>query len=101
MTTTHPSAAAQTSLDRVRAVLAEAPVVDGHNDLPWELRTRARYDLDAIDLAVDQTERGLHTDLPRLRRGGVGAQFWTRVRPSRPWAPARSPPRWSRSTPYA
>ncbi|MEU7871246.1 membrane dipeptidase [Dactylosporangium sp. NPDC049140] len=39
-------------------------VVDGHNDLPWRLRVRAA-DLD------------LSTDLPRLRRGGVGAQFWS------------------------
>ena len=36
-----------------------------------------RYDLDAIDLAVDQSAAGLHTDIPRLRRGGVGAQFWS------------------------
>jgi hypothetical protein len=41
--------------DRIRALLAETPVIDGHNDLPWELRTRARYDLDAIDLSQDQS----------------------------------------------
>jgi membrane dipeptidase len=63
--------------DRIRALLAETPVIDGHNDLPWELRTRARYDLDAIDLSQDQSAIGLHTDLPRLRQGGVGAQFWS------------------------
>ena len=77
MTTTHPTAPAPTTAERVQAVLAQAPVVDGHNDLPWELRTRVRYDLDAIDLAVDQSAAGLHTDIPRLRRGGVGAQFWS------------------------
>ncbi|CAM5388932.1 Membrane dipeptidase OS=Streptomyces albaduncus OX=68172 GN=FHS32_006244 PE=4 SV=1 [Streptomyces griseoloalbus] len=47
------------------------PVVDGHNDLPWALREQVGYDLDARDIAADQ--RGLlHTDLARLRAGGVG-----------------------------
>ncbi|MGH3663908.1 MAG: dipeptidase [Micromonosporaceae bacterium] len=63
--------------DRVRALLAEAPVVDGHNDLLWEMRVRVGYDFAALDLADDQSGAGLHTDLPRLRAGGVGAQFWS------------------------
>ncbi|MER8184139.1 dipeptidase [Kitasatospora sp. NPDC094015] len=63
-------------LDRARAVLREAPVVDGHNDLPWAMRVQAGYDLDAVDLTADQSGR-LHTDLGRLRAGGVGAQFWS------------------------
>lgn len=63
--------------DRVRAVLETAPVVDGHNDLAWELRWRVGYDFDRLDLAVDQTATGLQTDLPRLRAGGVGGQFWS------------------------
>ncbi|GHB83386.1 dipeptidase [Streptomyces cirratus] len=63
-------------LTEARELLAEHPVVDGHNDLPWALRERARYDLDRLDVAGDQ--RGtLHTDIPRLRAGGVGAQFWS------------------------
>lgn len=59
----------------VTAVLARSPVFDGHNDLPWELRELAGYDFDALDVGV----RGIrtHTDLPRLREGGVGAQFWS------------------------
>ncbi len=65
------------SVDRIRALLAAAPVIDGHNDLPWALRNRVRYDLDALDISVDQSGAGLHTDIPRLRRGGVGAQFWS------------------------
>jgi membrane dipeptidase len=48
-------------------------VIDGHNDLPWKLRRRP----DGIDLGTDQSAAGLHTDLPRLRSGGVGAQFWS------------------------
>ncbi|WP_035801086.1 dipeptidase [Kitasatospora mediocidica] len=63
-------------LARARALLVDAPVVDGHNDLPWAMRSQAGYDLDAVDLAVDQSDR-LHTDLERLRAGGVGAQFWS------------------------
>lgn len=62
---------------RIRAVLADAPVVDGHNDLMWALRVRVGYDLDALDVSRDQSASGLHTDLPRLRTGGVGAQFWS------------------------
>jgi membrane dipeptidase len=62
---------------RIRALLAHSPVIDGHNDFPWELRSRVRYDLDAIDVAVDQTASGLHTDLSRMRAGGMGAQFWS------------------------
>ncbi|MFI6207158.1 dipeptidase [Streptomyces sp. NPDC051041] len=65
-----------TSHDDARALLAEFPVVDGHNDLPWALREQVRYDLDARDIAVDQGAH-LHTDIPRLRAGGVGAQFWS------------------------
>ncbi|MGW2491125.1 dipeptidase [Streptomyces sp. NPDC001606] len=64
------------ALDQARALLREFPVVDGHNDLPWALREHAGYDLDALDIAGHQHER-LHTDLPRLREGGVGAQYWS------------------------
>jgi membrane dipeptidase len=63
--------------DRFRTLLASAPVIDGHNDLPWEMRARVRYDLDRLDVGVDQSGSGLHTDLVRLRAGGVGAQFWS------------------------
>jgi membrane dipeptidase len=63
-------------VERARALLARNPVADGHNDLPWALREQVRYDLDRLDIAADQSAR-LHTDLPRLRAGGVGAQFWS------------------------
>lgn len=67
---------AATHLDRARALLAEHPVVDGHNDLPWALREQVAYDIDRRDIAGD-TSAHLHTDIPRLRAGGVGAQFWS------------------------
>ncbi|MBT2459133.1 dipeptidase [Streptomyces sp. ISL-86] len=63
-------------LDEARELLAGHPVVDGHNDLPWALRKQVRYDLDRRDIAGDQSQY-LHTDIPRLRAGGVGAQFWS------------------------
>ncbi|NUR02998.1 MAG: membrane dipeptidase [Streptomyces sp.] len=64
------------SLEAARELLGEFPVVDGHNDLPWALRKQVRYDLDARDIAVPQNAH-LHTDIPRLREGGVGAQYWS------------------------
>ncbi|MFJ9927447.1 dipeptidase [Streptomyces misionensis] len=64
------------NLDEARALLREFPVVDGHNDLPWALREKSGYDLDRLDIAGHQHEH-LHTDIPRLRAGGVGAQYWS------------------------
>ncbi|MEI2779369.1 MAG: dipeptidase [Tetrasphaera sp.] len=51
------------------------PVIDGHNDLPWELREIAGGDLAAYD--IGRPQQRTHTDLPRLRAGGVGGQFWS------------------------
>ncbi|MDR7304564.1 dipeptidase [Haloactinomyces albus] len=70
------------ALSHARALLERYPVADGHNDLPWALREQVGYDLDRRDIATDQSGN-LHTDLDRLRAGGVGAQFWSvYVRPS-------------------
>jgi membrane dipeptidase len=49
------------------------PVIDGHNDLPWECRVSR----DSSVEGVDGTERTMHTDLPKLREGGVVGQFWS------------------------
>ncbi len=64
------------SLAHARAVIKAAPIIDGHNDLAWEIRTSktAPFDVDAYDLR--QTTPG-HTDLQRLAAGGVGGQFWS------------------------
>ena len=62
---------------RVRAILRTTPLIDGHNDLPWALREDHGNDPYAVDLATDLTATGLHTDIPRLRTGGVGAQLWS------------------------
>jgi membrane dipeptidase len=55
-------------------------VFDGHNDLPWELRDRADGDFTKFDISRPQPK--LHTDIPRLRAGGVGAQFWSAFVPA-------------------
>jgi membrane dipeptidase len=55
--------------------MTDVPVLDGHNDLPWALRELCDGDLSRVDLAAGEPR--LHTDLPRLRRGGVAAQFWS------------------------
>lgn len=72
---------------RVKHVLSATPLIDGHNDLPWEIRTHFG-NVGGIDLAADtshlqvKTDEGtrnvsLMTDIPRLRAGQVGAQFWS------------------------
>jgi len=57
-----------------------ALVVDGHNDLPWEMRARADGSFFKLDIRRPQPR--MHTDIPRLRKGGVGAQFWSAYVPA-------------------
>jgi membrane dipeptidase len=73
---------------RVTQVLKQTPLIDGHNDLPWEIRVRFKGRLAAIDLTSDTSkiapppdQAALMTDIPRLRAGLVGGQFWS------VWAP--------------
>jgi membrane dipeptidase len=62
------------SADRAAAIHRLLPVVDGHNDLPWEIRVKGR----SLQSADPRTHLdGYHTDLPRLIDGGVGVQFWS------------------------
>ncbi|HUP45895.1 MAG TPA: dipeptidase [Thermoanaerobaculia bacterium] len=72
---TFTSAQAQTERARALRILREVPLVDGHNDLPWQYQKIADNHLARIDIGGDQPT--LHTDIPRLRRGGVGALFWS------------------------
>jgi membrane dipeptidase len=55
----------------------EALLIDGHNDLPWMFREKKDFSFRKIDLLKDQTGLGLHTDIARLKKGNVGAQFWS------------------------
>lgn len=82
-----PAARAAAEADgaaRIDRILATTPLIDGHNDLAWEIRTRYKGDLAAVDLSVDQSGRAgpggtppLMTDMPRLHAGRVGGQFWS------------------------
>jgi membrane dipeptidase len=88
-----PGRAADTDYQaRVARVLKQTPLIDGHNDLPWEIRERFKGALAAIDLNSDTSKlplpkeppdaAPLMTDIPRLRAGLVGGQFWS------VWVPA-------------
>jgi membrane dipeptidase len=64
------------ALDHARKILRSTPLIDGHNDLPWEIRESktAPRDVRAYDLRVRSPK---HTDLERMAEGQVGAQFWS------------------------
>lgn len=74
-------------------VLRETPLIDGHNDLPWQMRQFTRNQVHKVNLRENTTMQWLHikkedmsepkypriypqTDIPRLKKGMVGAQFW-------------------------
>jgi len=63
-------------LARAKRILSQTPLIDGHNDLPWRIRedSVARGNVDAYDL---RRRTPGHTDLDRLRKGMIGAQFWS------------------------
>lgn len=62
-------------VERARALHKLVPLTDGHNDLPWQYRNDADRDVWARDISQSQPE--WHTDIPRLREGQLGAQFWS------------------------
>jgi len=64
---------------RIDRILTEVPLVDGHNDLPEQYEDRVKDHLAQIDIRQDQSKLTppLHTDIPRLRQGHLGAQFWS------------------------
>src|SRR4051794_19981130 len=74
--------------ERARRVHDSAILFDGHNDLPWALRELGDVRFEKINLAK-RLEAG-QTDIPRLRDGGVKAQFWSVFIPSEQPHPART-----------
>ncbi|XP_050361358.1 dipeptidase 1-like isoform X1 [Nymphalis io] len=71
-------------LEIAKQILEEVPLTDGHNDLPWNIRKFLRNQINEFELDTDLTQvapwsisKYSHTDLPRLREGMVGAQFWS------------------------
>ncbi len=68
---------------QAREILRRVPLIDGHNDLPEALRRRVDLRISEVDLSRPVPD--LMTDIPRLRAGGVGGQFWS------VWVPASLP----------
>lgn len=75
---TLPAADRAAQLATVQKVFREVPLIDGHNDLPWQFH-KASNGLARINLRTGTQELRppWATDIPRLRAGGVGAQFWS------------------------
>lgn len=70
-----PTRAPVVLTEKARELHRRSLVIDGHNDLPWEVRKLGGSSFEKLDIA--QHRPTLHTDIPRLRAGGVGAQFWS------------------------
>ena len=85
-----PEESIDNALAAARALLSRTPLFDGHNDLPWVIRVdrSARGDVFAYDL--NRLHEGADTDIPRLREGMVGAQFWAAFQPTNAPHPART-----------
>ncbi|XP_072013990.1 dipeptidase 1-like [Amphiura filiformis] len=65
------------SMEKARQWMKETPLIDGHNDLPWQFKTEVNNEISKVDLNEKPTWNPTHTDIPRLREGLVGAQFWS------------------------
>lgn len=64
---------------RVDRIVSRTPLIDGHNDAPWQFRNRVLLDWDALPFGSDTAslEQPMHTDIPRLRAGKAGGVFWS------------------------
>lgn len=76
-----PRTGSDQHLETALRVLSSTPLVDGHNDLPWEIRGQEEGPMDVAAYDLRGRTPG-HTDIPRLRMGQVGAQFWSVYVPS-------------------
>ncbi|MDT7934952.1 MAG: dipeptidase [Sphingomonadaceae bacterium] len=73
-----PARAAEDPLAQARALLAKSPVIDGHIDVPEQLRVQRQNRLQGFDYTgVSGPLKGFHTDLKRLKAGGIGGVFWS------------------------
>ncbi len=66
--------------ERAKKLHQQCLVIDGHNDLPWTMREKAASSFKQADISKPQPK--FHTDIPRLKQGNVGAQFWSAYVPS-------------------
>ncbi len=71
-----PQAPSDALLTRARLIHGESPLIDGHNDYPWALRDKSPQ-RDLAQLDISRPQPSIMTDIPRLRAGGVSAQFWS------------------------
>jgi len=67
------------ALAKAKNILQLFPIADGHNDLPWVIRSRFKGDVEGYDISVPAK---YDTDIPRLKAGMVGTQFWSVYVPS-------------------
>src|SRR5271165_6902188 len=79
---TQPDEARDNALAVARAVLKRAPLFDGHNDLPWVIRIDKVARGDVAAYGLNRVHENADTDIPRLREGMVGAQFWAAFQPT-------------------
>jgi hypothetical protein len=83
----HAQAGTDPNMARALRVLRSAPVMDGHNDLPWRIREDTVHPMDVEAYDLHKKTPGM-TDLARLKQGHVGAQFWSIYIPGEPTDPA-------------
>ena len=76
-----------TALEHAKELLMSTPLIDGHNDLPWLIHEETGGDVAAFRLERENT---FDTDIPRMREGLLGAQFWS------VWIPGETAPADSR-----
>ncbi|XP_061598056.1 dipeptidase 1 [Cololabis saira] len=66
--------AQDTNMARALRLMSETPLIDGHNDLPWQLLKQFNNELNEVDLHTLNTT---HTNIPKIKQGRLGAQFWS------------------------
>lgn len=62
---------------RIDRILKATPLIDGHNDVPWEVRENHGFSVAGLDAGSDKRDKPMDTDIARLRSGRVGGQFWS------------------------
>ena len=73
------SSANDDALVKANQLLKATPIIDGHNDLPWVIRSEFNGNVEGYDISVITAS---DTDIPRLKKGRVGTQFWSVYVPS-------------------
>ncbi|XP_037652180.1 dipeptidase 1 [Sebastes umbrosus] len=68
------TAAEDPYMTRALELMSETPLIDGHNDLPWQFRKQFNNELNKVDL---YTLENTHTNIPKIKEGRLGAQFWS------------------------